>query len=679
MADQENFPDIYIDESVAPGGVGSLADPHSDFSEINWTTGGDNSIFDWYAGAEDASITINHKKGEAWRERFNVVGDGTATYPIILQAYGAGDNPLILGSEEVIGVAGDWANVVGNIWKRALVTECKVVVFDTTHFGAEAVVASTPAAQYEWDWVANELFVFSVGNPTGYYTSIEASQRAYCIAHSGGARNYITIDGVDCKGAGTYNIFYPTGSLNGEIKNLTSSYSAQTGILFQSANGTFDIDNVTTEYTGTNGIGTRDQTAGTIQNCDSSYYACVGGENHALDIHGSSNLLIEYNHFHHINPGGTGEGIGGDRYNNCIIQYNEVNNYYMVGIDLAGATGEECYENIVRYNLVHDGDTTQGAAIQCNSNVAYDNGSYDNEIYYNIIYNDKRGIFFAGDVRGNKAYNNVIYNMSSEGINLYDNGKKPSNNLIKNNIVHTCAGKLIYASTDLFEAPNNNISDYNCFYDADFTNKFGYEGNQSTLADFRTASGQDAHSIASNPLFVDFANYDFHLRAGSPCINAGMGVGLIEDYDGDPVGAFPDIGAFERGYNVEVVYLKKVYLGPVYSEIELPELKWLKGSPPTWSVSSNKEIEVAKMMDKSRRINFFGVKREWRIGFGYLSKSQLDVLRDLNALKQVLHFQNNNEDTTWYNVYISSFRHEPERMDIRQLERYKIEMTLKEV
>ena len=47
MADQVNFPDIYLDESVAPGGVGSLADPYSDFSEINWTTGGDNSIFDW--------------------------------------------------------------------------------------------------------------------------------------------------------------------------------------------------------------------------------------------------------------------------------------------------------------------------------------------------------------------------------------------------------------------------------------------------------------------------------------------------------------------------------------------------------------------------------------------------------------------------------------------------------
>jgi len=48
MADQADFPNIYLDESVASGGVGSEADPYSDFSEINWTTGGDNSIYDYY-------------------------------------------------------------------------------------------------------------------------------------------------------------------------------------------------------------------------------------------------------------------------------------------------------------------------------------------------------------------------------------------------------------------------------------------------------------------------------------------------------------------------------------------------------------------------------------------------------------------------------------------------------
>ena len=106
-ADQVNFPDIYIDESVAPGGVGSLADPYSDFSEINWTTGGDNSIFDWYAGAEDASVTINLQEGEEWREELIVGTDGSATYPIIIRSYGSGATPIINATNITTGWVAD--------------------------------------------------------------------------------------------------------------------------------------------------------------------------------------------------------------------------------------------------------------------------------------------------------------------------------------------------------------------------------------------------------------------------------------------------------------------------------------------------------------------------------------------------------------------------------------------
>ena len=132
----------------------------------------------------------------------------------------------------------------------------------------------------------------------------------------------------------------------------------------------------------------------------------------------------------------------------------------------------------------------------------------------------------------------------------------------------------------------------------------------------------------------------------------------------------PDIGAFEKSYDVK--------LGPEGSETTLPKLEWLGGSPPSWSVSSNKQMEEAVMSDKSRRYAFFGVKQEFGIGLAYLNKMWLDRMRALNALNQVLRFQNNNDDSIWHEVVIVSFRDEPERMDIRQLERYKVEMTLRE-
>jgi len=111
--------------------------------------------------------------------------------------------------------------------------------------------------------------------------------------------------------------------------------------------------------------------------------------------------------------------------------------------------------------------------------------------------------------------------------------------------------------------------------------------------------------------------------------------------------------------------------------ITLPNLMWI-GSPPSWPVSSNKQMIEAVMSDRSRHFGFFGIKREWGIGLGFLTKTQLDNMKTLNALPEILILVNNNEDANPYNVVITVFSHEPERMDVRQLERYKIEMTLRE-
>ena len=111
--------------------------------------------------------------------------------------------------------------------------------------------------------------------------------------------------------------------------------------------------------------------------------------------------------------------------------------------------------------------------------------------------------------------------------------------------------------------------------------------------------------------------------------------------------------------------------------LTLPQLTWM-GSPPSWPVSSNKQMIEAVMSDRSRNFAFFGVKREMTVVLGFLTKTQLDDLRAYNDLAEILTFTNNNEDATGYDVVISAFRHEPERMDIRQLERYRVEMTLRE-
>jgi hypothetical protein len=56
------------------------------------------------------------------------------------------------------------------------------------------------------------------------------------------------------------------------------------------------------------------------------------------------------------------------------------------------------------------------------------------------------------------------------------------------------------------------------------------------------------HDISADPLLVDLLNGDYHLAAGSPCIDAGDPLNYPPtDFEGDtrPNGVAPDIGADE--------------------------------------------------------------------------------------------------------------------------------------
>jgi len=91
---------------------------------------------------------------------------------------------------------------------------------------------------------------------------------------------------------------------------------------------------------------------------------------------------------------------------------------------------------------------------------------------------------------------------------------------------------------------------YNCFQDA-------AKSGSGTYTDTGTLWSTD-------PLMTDPANGDFTLQPNSPCIDAGVDVGLTEDYAGNPIGreieaivkrimkriiiapiGYPDIGAYE--------------------------------------------------------------------------------------------------------------------------------------
>ncbi len=93
----------YVDiiEVRYPDGDGSQAAPYNELSDINWTTGGDNSIYDYLDGTPSESPTIYLQKGDTWREQMTVGCSGTATYPIVITSYGSGNDPIINGARVI--------------------------------------------------------------------------------------------------------------------------------------------------------------------------------------------------------------------------------------------------------------------------------------------------------------------------------------------------------------------------------------------------------------------------------------------------------------------------------------------------------------------------------------------------------------------------------------------------
>ena len=135
------------------------------------------------------------------------------------------------------------------------------------------------------------------------------------------------------------------------------------------------------------------------------------------------------------------------------------------------------------------------------------------------------------------------------------------------------------------------------------------------------------NALAQDPRFIDSVAGDYHLRADSPAVNAGVDAGVTVDWEGDarPQGSAPDAGADEvrEGRLYLPLIMREFPAGPaappVYRLYADPgQLEWLEGDPyrdepipatfvagRQWAVDLRYRGDTARVMPK----------KSWKVEF----------------------------------------------------------------
>jgi len=222
---------------------------------------------------------------------------------------------------------------------------------------------------------------------------------------------------------------------------------------------------------------------------------------------------------------------------------NNANGIHMNG-DLSQGGDGVISGAVVEDNIIHDNGVAGGSGIN-------GDGVQSSIIRNNLLYNNHAsGISLYQIDAGQPARNNQILNntivMASDARWAINIQNASTGNVVRNNILfnqHPFRGSIAISADSL----PGFVSDTNAIMD-----RFSMDGGDTrvTLAAWRSASGQDSHSIVATPamLFANFAGNDYHLSATSLARDAGGSIANVtDDLEGAPrpQGSAFDIGAYE--------------------------------------------------------------------------------------------------------------------------------------
>lgn len=317
--------------------------------------------------------------------------------------------------------------------------------------------------------------------------------------------------------------------------------------------------------------------------CRDQLYLVAEGSGYFIGAIIRDNTLIGSNYLYNSTVPwrltGDIDGLSIQTIRNSIIEGNNISGYCVNADGDSGAIScwvpgsFDCTGNIIRRNYIHD---VQGSGIIWAGSDVPDT---DCQIYDNIV--TDFGVYGFHLVKGQTSdtksgiYNNTITNGSS-GIRLQ---AQADYYLIKNNIIDNCT----YAINLESGYGANNVANHNLYHHPTSL-KFKVGGVEKTLAEYQAiVTPDDSDALSDDPLFVNaggsyLLDTDFKLQSGSPCINAGVDVGLTTDYGGFSIVGNPDIGAWEYGgslytrYHYNTLPTDDADLTTIYTESDITKV-----------------------------------------------------------------------------------------------------------
>lgn len=498
---------------------------------------------------------------------------GAEGSPVTFSAYGTGPQPVLQMSGPAITT---WVNQGNGIWLYSYTGTAVAGLWEEGVYLKHASDETLQNGQFFWKPGTGIYYRPADNNPANHTTFYRGAANGFAIENL----SYLTFSDLHFEigssaigGGGKTQPIHHLVVENCTFENLIGPISLYVDNGYE--NHDITIRNNTFRASG-QALGVKAAQNGVEQNRS---FLVKGNQVIDIDANGNYKAFATA-----INSGqDIGEGMGFQNLNDSIIAGNEIS----VGVRAAAISlwtnpSSFSHNNRIEHNYVHD---IIGVGMTMFSSATV-NTHLGNVMRYNRISNCS------------------VEDLSSGGGIRLSGMDAPGSNLVHNNTIHGC-GTSIYMSA-LSEGFHvfNNISlsplhrhvshsgnvvqgvDRNLYF-PDMATGFKFGATSGDFVWWRRATGQDQTSLVSDPLVMNAETDDVHLTPNSPAIDMGETHNATADFDGNPISARPDIGAYEIGDLADLGVTMSVGPDPV-----------LQGSPLTYTitVTNNGSINATGVM-----------------------------------------------------------------------------------